>query len=97
MYGNFQNLQETTATNISLCNTSGASVTVYLSFPDYGQSFSEGAVLFGYSLAAKATITVGNRLIHPSGSILAYAGTANVIALSIDVLDDYGVFEPILT
>lgn len=77
------------ATNISLCNTSGSPVSVYLAFCMDNSpviSFEEGAVLYGYSLPANGFLELKDRVLRPADVIKAYAGVADVVCLQIDIL-----------
>lgn len=77
------------ATNISLCNTSGSAVAVSLAFCMDNSpviSFEEGAVLYGYSLPANGFLELKDRMLRPADVIKAYAGTADVVCLQIDIL-----------
>jgi len=81
-----------TATNIVLCNTSGSAVTVFLSFFNaaLGETFATGAVLYGYSLVANSTLLVNDRIIYLDDTVNAYAGTVDVVSLSMDIINDEG-------
>jgi hypothetical protein len=84
------------ATNIRLCNTSGSAVIVYLSFyaSEGGlENFEIGSVLFGYSLAANTVLDVPDRILQVNDIIEAYADTADVVSISMDIAGDEGRYE----
>lgn len=82
--------------NITLFNTSGSSVNVYLAFIKKGDVFETGAILFEYPLAAHGYLELQERRLLNNDTIVAYASTADVVALSIDVIGGNisGRFEP---
>lgn len=75
------------AMNITLCNTSNATVKVHLSFCVISGDFRAGAVLSYTDIAPyeTRTIEITDRIIEVDQSIRAYAEVPNVIALSIDL------------
>ncbi len=79
-----------TAKNITLCNTSGSAVDVWLSFVVLSGLFINGAILSETSIPANETITieVTERLLQTDDSIRAYASVADVVSLSIDFEGD---------
>jgi len=88
------------AKNITLCNTSNATVKVHLSFCVISGDFRAGAVLSYTDILPyeTRTIEITPRIVNMDESIRAYAEVPNVIALSIDLegVDiDYD-FNPIL-
>lgn len=80
--------KELLCSNIVLCNTSASVVDVSLSLyaPDKGQLFADGAILFDYALPANSYIELKDRQIYVDDIIAAYAGTPDVVSLSIDVV-----------
>lgn len=81
---------EVKAVNITLCNTSGSPVDVFLSFVVLSGVFLSGAVLSGATIPANETISVEitERVINMDESIKAYASVADAIVLSIDLVGD---------
>jgi len=79
---------EVKAINITLCNLSGSSVNVWLSFCVISGFFSAGLVLSQTAIAAYETITieVTDRIILTDESVRAFASVANVVSLSIDLV-----------
>jgi len=75
------------AMNITLCNTSNATVKVHLSFCVISGDFRAGAVLSYADIGPyeTKTIEITERIIEMDQSIRAYAEAPNVIALSIDL------------
>ena len=79
-----------TAKNITLTNTSGSAVDVFLSFVVLSGLFINGAVLSEVSIPANDYISIGvtERLLQTDDSIRAYASVAGVVSLSIDFEGD---------
>lgn len=75
------------AMNITLCNTSNATVKVHLSFCVISGDFRAGAVLSYADIApyGTKTIEITERIVEMDESIRAYAEVPGVIALSIDL------------
>lgn len=90
------NTYATYAKNIRLTNTSGSAATVFLSFYNsgVGESFESGAILYGYSIDANDSIELGERYLGADDKIYAYSGTADVIAMSIDIVGNDGRYVP---
>lgn len=87
---------EIEAVNIVLCNLTNAAVTVFVSFPPNAGTFQQGAILYGYSLAANSFIPLGNRFLNLDNRILAYAGSDDAITLSMDITGEKtGQYEPL--
>ena len=85
--------EDKVATNIVMCNISLGAAFVYLSVHNDGGSFGEGAVVYGYSLAAGATLEIRDRVIPIGYKIFAFCNTApDIVALSIDVIGGVGEF-----
>lgn len=76
------------AVNIVLCNTSASPVDVFLSFVELSGVFINGSIFSSMEIPANETIykEIPPRLMAVDSSIKAYASTADVIALSIDLL-----------
>lgn len=91
-----ENTYRTYATNIRFTNISGSAATVFLSF--YNDSLSEtfeiGAVVYGLSIPANESIEIQDRYLGENDKIFAYSGTADVIAMSIDIIGLDGRYEP---
>ncbi len=95
-YKNVKDSATVTATRITLCNTSASPVTVNLSFYNEvkSETFEMGAVLFGKSIAANETLTeVLDRDMQPDDKLCAEASTADVIAMSVDIVGVDGRYE----
>lgn len=75
------------ATSLVLCNTSGASVNVYLYIMQNGGSVPDGAIFSGLPMAANSTLLLDEKILKVDYTIKAYASTTNVIAFSTDILD----------
>lgn len=83
-------------TNIVLSNTSAVVANVYVSFTRKDADFNKGSILYKYSLPANSSINLNERRINPDQTIQAYCDTADVVALSIDIIGDFGEYiEPV--
>ena len=87
------NKERVAATRIVFCNTSASPVDIYLSVynPDFSESFQTGAILFNYALAGNAFLELTTeRDLYPNDELSAYADTADVVSMSIDIIGDDG-------
>jgi len=75
------------AKNITLCNTSGNTVKVHLSFVVLSGLFRAGAVLSFTDILPyeTRTIEITERILNMDDSIRAYCEVPNVVSLSIDM------------
>jgi hypothetical protein len=87
------NKERVAATRIVFCNTSASPVDIYLSVynPDLSETFQTGAILFNYALAGNAFLELATeRDLYPNDELSAYADTADVVSMSIDIIGDDG-------
>ena len=96
----YKNVQDgnkhVTASNIVLSNVSASAAGVYLSFTRKDQTFETGAILYKYSLPANSFLELKDRLLNPDQTIQAYCDTAEVVVLSVDILEPFGEYAETL-
>lgn len=82
--------KEIRAKNITLCNTSGSPVNVWLSFCIISGEFLAGLVLSESVIPANDFISIEmtERVINVDESIRGYASVADVVSISIDLVGD---------
>ncbi len=79
---------EVSAVSMLFCNTSASPVKIWLSFVELSGLFINGAVFSGLEIAANASEykEIPKREMSVDESIRAYAETADVISVSIDLV-----------
>ena len=80
---------EVSAVSMHFCNTSASPVNVWISFVELSGLFINGAVFSNFPIAANSSEykEIPKRILAMDASIRGYASVADVVSLSIDLVN----------